>query len=185
MHLKFLYSLHQLDYQLPLASSHDILANKVGIKNKNATFLYAVTHLILCYLKKNVLHDYWFCLCTSIFSEISGWQFGLLYCAIFMVIPAIPFYLMLFIILSDFLTMQSLRDRYNEKDLFEVELTAPYVNEQDFDNYVREFVIDDAISECFAASEDSSPIFSFPVGADVFYSLLYDVIFCSLLKVVR
>lgn len=126
--------------------------------------------------KKKMLHDYWFCLCTSIFSEISGWQFGLLYCAIFMVISAIPFYLMLFIILSDFLTMQSLRDRYNEKDLFEVELTAPYVNEQDFDNYVREFVIDDAISECFAASEDSSPIFSFPVGSNVFYSLLKDVI---------
>ncbi|XP_052084330.1 uncharacterized protein LOC127721609 isoform X1 [Mytilus californianus] len=65
-------------------------------------------------------------------------------------------------VMLDFLTMQSLRDRYNEKDLFEVELTAQYVNEQDFDNYVREFVIDDAISECFAASEDSSPIFSFP-----------------------
>ena len=46
--------------------------------------------------------------------------------------------------------MQSLRDKYTEKDIFEVQLTAPYVNEQEFDNYVREFAIDDTISECFA-----------------------------------
>ena len=60
--------------------------------------------------------------------------------------------------------MQSLRDRYNEKDLLEVHLTAPYVNEQDFDNYVREFVIDDAISECFAATEETTSALSFSVN---------------------
>lgn len=67
-------------------------------------------------------------------------------------------------LISDVLTMQSLRDKYTEKDILEVQLAAPYVNEQEFDNYVREFAIDDTISECFATSEESGSIFSLPVS---------------------
>lgn len=58
------------------------------------------------------------------------------------------------------LTLQSIRERYSDIDDNKVSSTedisaaAAVISDQEFDNFVRDFPIDDSISECFAASAD-------------------------------
>ncbi|KAJ8311492.1 hypothetical protein KUTeg_010847 [Tegillarca granosa] len=56
----------------------------------------------------------------------------------------------------DMLTLQSIRERYSDIDDNKVssteDISAAAISDQEFDNFVRDFPIDDSISECFAAA---------------------------------
>ncbi|XP_060065948.1 uncharacterized protein LOC132546254 [Ylistrum balloti] len=58
--------------------------------------------------------------------------------------------------LFDILTIQSMHERYSDSEKTEVSnesfVDVALVTDKDFENFVREFPIDDSISECFAAN---------------------------------
>ena len=63
-------------------------------------------------------------------------------------------------IFSDILTIQSMQERYSDTDQPEVKPSirasdVDLITDQDFDNFVNEFPIDDSISECFAGTDDT------------------------------
>ncbi|XP_062571965.1 uncharacterized protein LOC134233924 isoform X2 [Saccostrea cucullata] len=53
----------------------------------------------------------------------------------------------------DMLTIQTIRDRYQDIEEEDTTSDITTMNGQDFDNFVREFTIDDSISECFASAD--------------------------------
>ncbi|XP_048777162.1 uncharacterized protein LOC125681217 isoform X3 [Ostrea edulis] len=53
----------------------------------------------------------------------------------------------------DMLTLQTLRDRYQEGEEEDVASDITMMTAQDFEDFVREFPIDDSISECFASAD--------------------------------
>ncbi|XP_021362475.1 uncharacterized protein LOC110456212 isoform X2 [Mizuhopecten yessoensis] len=62
--------------------------------------------------------------------------------------------------LFDILTIQSMQERYSDSEKTEVSndsfVDVALVTDQDFENFVREFPIDDSISECFASDNFNS-----------------------------
>ncbi|XP_061164793.1 uncharacterized protein LOC133173775 isoform X2 [Saccostrea echinata] len=57
----------------------------------------------------------------------------------------------------DMLTIQTIRDRYQDIEEEDTTSDITTMNGQDFENFVREFTIDDSISECFASADVPDP----------------------------
>ncbi|KAK3100582.1 hypothetical protein FSP39_022143 [Pinctada imbricata] len=54
----------------------------------------------------------------------------------------------------DMLTIQTLRERYQGAEQVEMTDGRPLINDQEFEIFVREFPIDDSISECFSSPDN-------------------------------
>ena len=62
------------------------------------------------------------------------------------------------------LTIQTLRERYQDSEQIELGDGVSLINGQDFETFVRDFPIDDSISECFSSPDDPVGKLSIPVS---------------------